>query len=123
MGTLIMWSVLALVTILTCHLSLGQDEASEDIQLPGQNYSCPEEGKRFYGYVKETYYGIPKWTTCGDLCDSVQHQQFCKFWSWRHAWWPSPSPTPTNRMCLLMTDAGDDGLVDNSGWTSGVRGC
>merc|ERR1712133_210538 len=117
MGRVTMWSVLAVVAILTCHLSLGQDvlsgdtlhslghnETSEDIQLPEHKYSCPEHYKR-----------LPKvdsWHTCGDFCGSPLYP-YCKFWSWESPWLPSPSPTPNWHNCCLFHNAGDDGLVDS----------
>merc|ERR1712215_360783 len=74
-----MWSVLTVVTILTCHLSLGQDAASEGIQLLEPRFSCPEYDAAFTSTPYDSRNGIPDWQSCGEICSLVPD---CKFWAW-----------------------------------------
>merc|ERR1712133_257987 len=93
MGTVKMGVVLTVVTILNCHLSLGQaemsgdtlhslgqDEASEDIQLLEPSPSPSPVYDRFFA---DTYFdvmvGTQDWQSCGAICSTTPA---CKFWSW-----------------------------------------
>merc|ERR1711962_1452929 len=80
MGTVTMWIVLAVVTILTCPMSLGQDEASEDIQLMEPRFlHCPEDNAAFTNTPYDYRKGITDWHDCGEICTLFDD---CKFWSW-----------------------------------------
>merc|ERR1712126_767901 len=116
-----MWSVLTVVTILTYHLSLGQDElsgdtldsfgqdeASEGIQLLEPRYSCPEYNVGFWSHDIDIVHGIPNWHTCGEICSLTPA---CKFWTW----------TVYPEVCWMKNS--DQGLTHAEGRISGVKGC
>merc|ERR1712098_429533 len=123
MGTVTMWVVLTVVTILTCHLSLGQDvlsvdtmnssgedgQSSGDTQLLQPRYSCPEDNVNFAGHDIDYVPGIPDWHACGEICSLTPA---CKFWTWMK--------NEDNRCCLKDADYG---LAYSTNCISGVRGC
>merc|ERR1712243_179853 len=108
MGTVTMWVVLTVVTILTCHLSLGQDVLSGDTQVLEPKYSCPEVDVDFRGFDFASISSIRDWHSCGTICSSTPD---CKFWTWSHAW----------NICLLKSS--DRGLCYDDRAISGVQGC
>merc|ERR1712126_99692 len=119
--TVTMWVVLTVVTILTCHLSLGQDVLSvdtmnysgqdvlsEDTQVLEPRYSCPEVDVDFRGFDFASISSIRDWHSCGTICSSTPD---CKFWTWSHAW----------NICFLKSS--DRGLCYDDRAISGVKGC
>merc|ERR1712126_119343 len=120
-----MWSVLTVVFILTCHFTLGQDgmsldtvdslrqgEASEDTRLPKLKYSCPEDNVGFLGRDIAYVTGIQDWHACGEICSMTTD---CNFWSW------IAPPSIVSNLCCLKSS--DDGLTNEDGVVSGVKGC
>merc|ERR1712126_372052 len=106
-----MWSVLTVVSILTFHLSLGQDGmsletmdslgqdyTSEDPQLLELGYSCPEDNVGFIGRDIVYVPGIEDWHACGEICSNTSD---CNFWSW-----VKPPSIVSNLCCLKSSDEG-----------------
>merc|ERR1712133_274271 len=97
-----MWAVLAVVTILTCHLSLGQVGLSEE-----PRYSCPMMNVRFDDNTIADIPGILNWHECGIICNHVAD---CNFWTWFN-----------NKMCYLKSS--DRGLAYDESAISGEKTC
>merc|ERR1712126_125392 len=118
-----MWVVLTVVSILTCHLSLGRNvlsvdtmnfsgedgQSSGDSQLLEPRYSCPEDNVDFNGHDIDCVPLIPNWHACGEICNVTPA---CKFWTW--------VKTENNRCCLKGVDYG---LMHATHCISGVKGC
>jgi len=110
-----MWAVLTVVTILTCHLSLGEDGLSidtldslEQVGLSKEpRYSCPQNNVCFDGHTIVEIPGIVNWHDCGIICI---HTDDCNFWTWYN-----------NRNCYLKTS--DRGLAYDESAISGEKGC